>query len=238
MKIDILCIGAHPDDIEISCGGTVIKSVQQGKKVAIVDLTQGELGSRGTVETRYAEAEVASKILGISERINLKMADGFFEINQKNLINLIEQIRYFQPEYVLCNSVYDRHPDHGRGGDLVSRACFLSGLKKIKTTFEDVNQKEWRPKAVYRYIQDKYINPDFIVDISGLEEEKLKAIAAYKTQFYDPNSIESLTPISGENFFDFLKGRWAGFGRSINVEFGEGFNVERPIGIKDINDIF
>lgn len=234
MKVDILGISAHPDDIELSCGGTVIKSVEQGKKVAIVDLTQGELGSRGTIQTRYQEAEEASKILGISDRVNLKMADGFFEINQENLLLVIEQIRYFQPEIILCNSLYDRHPDHGRGGDLVSRASFLSGLQKIKTTLENKEQKPWRPKAVYRYIQDKHIEPDFIVDISGYEDQKLEAIAAYKTQFYDPNSKEVSTPISGKEFFDFLKGRWAGFGRSINKEYGEGFTVERPLGIDDI----
>lgn len=237
MKVDILCFGAHPDDVEISCGGTVIKSVEQGKKVGLIDLTEGELGSRGTIQTRYEEAENASKILGIEIRENLQMPDGFFEINQDNLVKVIEMIRKYQPDIVFCNSVEDRHPDHGRGGDLVSRACFLSGLIKIKTTYEGNEQKAWRPKAVYRYIQDKHIKPDFVVDISGFEERKLEAIAAYKTQFYDPNSKEKETPISGKNFFKFLKGRWADFGRSIQADYGEGFNVERPIGIDDINHI-
>ena len=235
MKVDILCIGAHPDDIELSCGGTILKSVAQGKKVAVVDLTQGELGSRGTIETRYEEAANASEILGIVERVNLKMADGFFEITEANLLKVIEQIRRFQPEYVICNSLYDRHPDHGRGGDLVSRACFLSGLVKIESQHENTPQNPWRPKAVYRYIQDRYIKPDFVVDISDFVDQKIAAIAAYKTQFYDPESKEKETPISGENFFDFLKGRWSDYGRSINVNYGEGFTTERPIGIDDLS---
>lgn len=237
MKVDILCIGAHPDDIELSCAGTILKSIAQGKKVAVVDLTEGELGSRGTVETRYQEAEVASKILGIEKRVNLQIPDGFFEINEENLLRLIVQIRRFRPHIVLCNAKSDRHPDHGRGGDLASRACFLSGLLKIETEFEGEKQEHWRPKAVYRYIQDRHINPDFVVDITEFVEKKIKSIKAYKTQFYDPNNTEIQTPISGENFFRFLKGRWADFGRPINVDFAEGFSVERPPGVQDLNHL-
>ena len=238
MKVDILCIGAHPDDIELSCAGTVLKSVDQGKKVAIVDLTEGELGSRGTIQTRYDEAANASEILGITDRVNLQMPDGFFEITEDNLRKLIIQIRRFQPDIVLCNAVSDRHPDHGRGGDLASRACFLSGLIKIKTEFEGQNQEKWRPKAVYRYIQDRHIDPDFIVDISDYVDQKIESILAYKTQFYNPESKEVDTPISGKNFIEFLKGRWAGYGRSINTEYGEGYTTERTLGVKDLNDLF
>ncbi len=237
MKVDILCISAHPDDIELSCAGTVLKSIDQGKKVAIVDLTEGELGSRGSVKERYQEAADASKILGLSDRVNLQMADGFFEINEENLKRLIVQIRRFQPEIVLCNALSDRHPDHGRGGDLASRACFLSGLIKIETQYEGEKQNQWRPKAVYRYIQDRYMKPDFIVDISEYVDQKIESILAYKTQFYDPNSNEIETPISGKDFIEFLKGRWAGFGRTINVEYGEGFTAERTVGIEDLNHL-
>jgi len=238
MKVDLLCIGAHPDDIELSCGGTILKSVSQGKKVAIVDLTQGEMGSRGTIATRYEEAANASEILGISDRVNLKMADGFFEITQENLLSVVVEIRKFRPTYVLCNALYDRHPDHGRGGDLVSRACFLAGLSKIETEFDLKAQEVWRPKAVYRYVQDVDTKPDFIFDISGFEDRKLEAIAAYKTQFYDPVSTEKETPISGKNFFTILKGKWALAGRYISTEYGEGYNIERPLGIDDLNNLF
>ncbi|MCB0477593.1 MAG: bacillithiol biosynthesis deacetylase BshB1 [Crocinitomicaceae bacterium] len=237
MKVDILCIGAHPDDVELSCSGTVLKSIAQGKKVALIDLTEGELGSNGTIETRYAEAAEASKILGISDRVNLKMQDGFFEITEENLRKLIVQIRRFRPDIVLCNAVSDRHPDHGRGGDLASRACFLSGLVKIKTELEGKTQERWRPKAVYRYIQDRYLKPDFVVDITDFVDQKMASIKAYKTQFYDPKHTGINTPISGENFLTALKGKWADYGRSIGVDYAEGFNVERPMGVEDLSDI-
>jgi bacillithiol biosynthesis deacetylase BshB1 len=234
MKVDILAFAAHPDDIEISASGTLMKHIEMGKTVAIVDLTQGELGSRGTIESRYEEAKKASDIMGVKHRVNLKMADGFFEINQANKIKIIEQIRHFKPEIVLCNAISDRHPDHGRASQLVSEACFLSGLLKIETNFNDQLQEKWRPKAVYHYIQDRYIKPDFVVDVSKYIDKKIEALKAYKTQFFNPALADVKTPISGEDFFDFLKGRWKDFGRDINTEYAEGFTVERVVGVEDI----
>lgn len=238
MKVDILAFAAHPDDIEISCAGTLIKSIrEENKKVAIVDLTQGELGTRGTIETRYSEAMEASRIIGISRRVNLKLPDGFFRHDEESLLLIIEQIRFFQPEIVLANSITDRHPDHGRASKLVSEACFYSGLRKIETTFEGKQQEAYRPKAVYHYIQDRHIEPDFVVDISKYAEEKMNAILAYKTQFYDPESTEPKTPISGKEFKDFLFARMREFGRPVGVEFAEGFTKERYVGVKSLFDL-
>ncbi len=234
-KVDILAIGAHPDDIELSAGGTIIKSVKQGKKVAIVDLTQGELGSRGTIETRYEEAGNATKIMGVDFRENLKLADGFFCEDKQSLLRLIIAIRKYQPNIVLANAIADRHPDHGRASDFISRACFLSGLIKIETKDKGIVQEKWRPKAVYHYIQDRYIKPDFIVDVSAVKNQKFKAILAYKTQFYQKGTQEGPdTPISGEDFLASLEARLVQFGREIGVEYGEGFVSERTIGIDDI----
>jgi N-acetylglucosamine malate deacetylase 1 len=237
MKVDILAFAAHPDDIELSASGTLMQQIALGKTVAIVDLTQGELGSRGTIETRYSEAAEASKIMGISARNNLKLADGFFEQNEQSLQLIIEQIRHFQPEIVLANAIEDRHPDHGKAAKLVSEACFLAGLTKIETTYQGENQAAHRPKAVYHYIQDHFIKPDFVVDVTPFVERKIEAIKAFKTQFFDPNSSEPKTPISGEEFFDFIKGRMLQFGRSIGVKYAEGFTVERPIGVKNLVDL-
>lgn len=237
MKVDILAIGAHPDDIELSASGTIMHQIALGKTVAIVDLTEGELGSRGTAETRYKEAAAASEIMGISDRVNLNLGDGFFELNKENKLRIIEQIRRFQPEVVLVNAYSDRHPDHGRAATLAKDACFLSGLLKIETTLEGVEQEKWRPKAVYGYIQDHHLKPDFIVDISAYVERKLAAIQAYETQFYQPGKEGPKTPISGKDFIDFLKGRWAQFGRTIGVDYAEGFTVDRAIGIDDITTL-
>ena len=233
-KVDILAIAAHPDDVELSASGTILRHIDQGAKVAMVDLTEGELGSRGTSETRYAEAADASKIMGVSYRKNLNLGDGFFDFSQENKIKIIEQIRRFQPEIVLVNAIKDRHIDHGRGSKLAKEACFLSGLRKIETSWQGDSQDSWRPKAVYSYIQDYYVEPDVIVDITPYIDQKIEAIKAYKTQFWDPNSSEPQTPISGENFFDFLKGRWAEYGRLINAKYGEGFSVDRPIGTENL----
>lgn len=234
MKLDILAFAAHPDDVELSCGGTIIKHVKLGYKVGIVDLTQGELGSRGTAETRKVEATDSSKILGLSVRENLKMADGFFEISEENKLKIVQTIRKHQPKIVFANSIHDRHPDHGRASKLVSEACFLAGLAKIITTENGLSQKAWRPEVVYHYIQDHYIKPDFIVDVSDFIDLKIESVKAYKTQFFDPNSSEPPTPISGEDFFEFLKARSREFGRLIKCEFGEGFTVEKPLEIKDV----
>lgn len=234
MKLDILAFAAHPDDVELSCGGTIIKQVKLGYKVGVVDLTQGELGSRGTAETRKIEATNSSKILGLSVRENLKMADGFFEISQENKLKIVQIIRKYQPKVVFANSINDRHPDHGRASELVSEACFLAGLAKIITTENGLTQKAYRPEVIYHYIQDYYIKPDFIVDVSDFIDLKIESVKAYKTQFFDPNSLEPPTPISGEDFFEFLKARSREFGRLIQREFGEGFTVEKPLEIKDV----
>lgn len=237
MKVDILAFAAHPDDIELSAAGTLMKHIAEGKTVGIVDLTQGELGSRGTIETRYEEADAASQIMGISARVNLKMADGFFDNSEENKRLIIEQIRRFQPTIVLANAIEDRHPDHARAAKLVSDACFLAGLRKFETVWEGEVQPSHRPKAIYHYIQDHYLKADFCVDVTEFVERKIEAIRAYKTQFYDPNSKEPVTPISGEEFFDFIKGRMMQYGRPIGARYAEGFTVERELGINSFDDL-
>jgi bacillithiol biosynthesis deacetylase BshB1 len=229
-KLDILVFAAHPDDVELACSGTVLKHISLGYKVGIVDLTKGELGTRGSAEIRTAETKVASELLGIHIRENLGFRDGFFEIDEIHLLKVVEVIRKYQPNIILANAASDRHPDHKRAGDLVSRANFLSGLLKVQTE----NQTHWRAKAVYRYIQDNYMEPDFVVDISGFETKKLDAIKAFKSQFYDPNSNEPSTPISREDFLEFVLARAKQFGRPINAEYGEGFTVERYIGVDNL----
>lgn len=234
---DILAFAAHPDDVELSCAGTLMKHIEAGMSVGIVDLTQGEMGSRGTIETRYSEAADASKIMGVSERVNLKMADGFFEINEKNKRLIVEQIRRFRPKIVLVNAVSDRHPDHGRGSQLVSEACFLAGLRRVETSFDGQNQEAYRPEVVYHYIQDYHIQPDFVVDVTDFVDRKIEAIKAYKTQFYDPNSTEPQTPISGEDFFEFITSRMREFGRTAGVKYAEGFTVERYPKVDFLTDL-
>lgn len=236
-KVDILAIGAHPDDVELSCSGTLMKHIDAGYSVAIVDLTEGELGSRGTVETRYREAADAGSIIGIQNRENIQLKDGFFEETQEQLLKLIVQIRRFQPQIVLANAVSDRHPDHGRGSDFISRACFLSGLLKIETEWKGEKQEKHRPKAVYHYIQDRYIHPHLVVDITEYAERKMKSILAYKTQFYDPNSDAPKTPISGKDFMDFIQSRWRDVGRLAGYEMGEAFTVERAPGVKNLLEL-
>ena len=234
MKLDILAFSAHPDDIEISCGGTIIKQIQLGKNVGIVDLTQGELGTRGSADLRLIESNKASKLLGLSIRENLKMEDGFFDDSKKNKLKIVSAIRKYKPDVVLANSIYDRHPDHGRGSKLVSDSCFLAGLSKVLTFEDNETQNAWRPKTIYHYIQDYYIKPDFIVDISDVINHKIDCIQAYKTQFWDPQSNEPETPISGIEFFDFIKARAREYGRLINTEFAEGFTVEKPLKLTDL----
>lgn len=236
-KLDILAFAAHPDDVELSCGGTLIKHIAMGYSVGIVDLTQGELGTRGTADTRKSEADGAGKIIGISARENLMMSDGFFENNIENKLKIIAAIRKYQPDVVFANAIRDRHIDHGRASSLVEDACFLSGLTKVETIFDNKIQKAWRPKVVYHYIQDRFIIPDFVIDISNHWEHKLKAIRAFKTQFHDPESTEPQTPISGLDFMEFLESRAREFGRYIGAEFGEGFTVSRPAGVPDITKL-
>lgn len=235
MKLDILAIGAHPDDVELGCGATIAKEIANGKKVGIIDLTQGELGTRGTAETRFEEAENASKVLGVSMRLNLKFADGFFDNDKTHQLVLINKIREYQPEIVICNAIDDRHIDHSKGSKLVSDACFLSGLVKIETKTETGElQRAWRPKHVYHYIQWKNLEPDFVVDVSEFMETKMKAVLAYKTQFYDANSKEPETPISSKNFTDSILYRARDLGRLVGVEYAEGFNVERFIAVDSL----
>ena len=234
VKLDILAIAAHPDDIELSCAGTLIKHKLQGKKTGILDLTRGELGSRGNSEIRQQEAMKSAEILNLDARVGLDLGDGFFEENEESLKEVITHIRRFQPEIVLCNAISDRHPDHGRASQLVSRACFLSGLKKVVTVFKDEVQDDWRPKSVYHYIQDRAINPDFIVDVTEVYETKIKSISAFSSQFFDPESSEPETPISSLDFWNYIEARARSHGRLINVKYGEGFTVERPLGVSDL----
>ena len=236
--IDILAFGAHPDDVEISAGGTIAKHIAMGKKVALVDLTRGELGTRGTAETRDVEAKNASLVLGIQDRVNLDLGDGFFEHNEANLRKVIACIRYFRPTLVLANSIMDRHPDHAKGAKLVADACFLSGLPKIITHWDEKPQEAWRPKNLFHYIQDRYIKPDFAFDVSPFVEKKFEALKCYKTQFYDPNSEEPETPISGKSFFDFLESRMRDVGRELQAEYAEGFICSRLAGIQSFDDLF
>ena len=238
MKLDILAIGAHPDDIELSCSATLAKEIANGRKVGIIDLTRGELGTRGTAETRDEEAAIAAEILGVHTRDNLKFADGFFVNDKKHQLKLIEQIRHFRPEIVICNAIEDRHIDHGRGSQLVSDACFLSGLRKIETSFDKVGkQNPWRPKAVYHYIQWKDITPDIVVDVTGFMDKKMASVKAYKTQFFDPDSKEPQTPISTANFTDSIIYRARNLGRLIGTEYGEGFTVERYPAVDSLFDL-
>lgn len=237
IELDILVFAAHPDDAELSVSGTIMKHIDAGLKVGIVDLTRGELGSRGTIETRYSEAADASKLMNLSARHNLQLADGFFEINEESKRLVIEQIRRFRPKIVMANALTDRHPDHGRGGKLVSEACFLSGLVKIDTSWEGEKQQAHRPEVVYHYIQDFYIKPDFVVDVTPYFERKIEVIKAFKTQFYDPESEEPKTPISGEDFFRFIESRMMEFGRPAKVKYAEGFTVERFMNINSLLDL-
>lgn len=237
MKLDILAFGAHPDDVELACAGTILKEIALGKKVGIVDLTRGELGTRGSAEIRDREAINAAKILGVSVRENLEMRDGFFVNDEKHQLEIIKMIRKYQPEIVLCNAIDDRHIDHAKGSKLVSDACFLSGLIKIETIVKGEKQAAWRPKLVYHYIQWKNIEPDFVVDITGFTDKKIEAISAYGSQFYDANSNEPESPITSKNFFESLNYRSRDLGRLVGVEHAEGFTVERYLAVNSLGDL-
>ena len=237
MKVDILAIGAHPDDVELGCGGTLAKIIEEGKSVAVVDLTQGELGTRGTNITRAAEAAEASKILGISARENLKFPDGFILNTQEYQLEIVKKVRKYQPEIVFANAIEDRHPDHAKAAKLVSDACFLAGLVKIETESEGEKQTQWRPKHVFHYIQWKNIEPDFVVDISAFMEKKIEACLAYKTQFYDPKSTEPVTPIATKDFLESLTYRAQDLGRLSGVDFAEGFTTEKLLAFKNFDGI-
>ena len=232
MKLDILVFGAHPDDVELGCGGTVIKEVKAGKKVGIIDLTRGELGTRGTAETRTAETKLATEIMGVAIRENMNFKDGFFKDDEGHKLALIEKIRKYQPEIVITNAVSDRHPDHGRGSEITVDACFLSGLEKIETS-----QKVWRPRAIYHYIQFNNLTPDVVVDISEEMGEKLNAVKAYSTQFFNPESNESETIISSMGFLDSVSYRAKDLGRQANCEYAEGFLAHQIPKVDSLLDI-
>jgi len=235
MKVDILAFGVHPDDVELGCSGTLITAVAQGKKVAVVDLTRGELGTRGTAETRDAEAATAAGIMGIHARENLAMADGFFQHDEAHVKKVITVIRKYKPEIILCNAPEDRHPDHGRSSALVSDAAFLSGLRKIETEYEGSKQEYWRPSYVFHYIQDRYLKPDFLFDISDAYEQKIKAVLCYTTQFNTTDKSEPETYISNPDFLDVIKARALMFGKRIGIQYAEGYLTTKMIGVKSFD---
>lgn len=237
MKCDFLAIGAHPDDVELGCGGTIIKLISEGKTVNVIDLTEGELGTRGTPETRAQEAAEAAKLLGLTARENLKMKDGFLNNSEYYQLKIVEKIRKYKPTIVLANAIDDRHPDHAKAAKLVSDACFLAGLKKIETFEEGVLQEAWRPKHIFHYIQWKNVVPEFVIDISGFMDKKIEACLAYKTQFYNPESKEPLTPIATKDFLESLTYRAQDLGRLSGVEYAEGFTTEKLIALKNFDGI-
>ncbi|OIQ38716.1 MAG: bacillithiol biosynthesis deacetylase BshB1 [Bacteroidetes bacterium MedPE-SWsnd-G1] len=237
MKLDILAIGAHPDDVELGCGATIAKEIFLGKKIGVLDLTRGELGTRGSAEIRDKEAANSAKILGLEVRENLGLADGFFQNTKENQLKIIEILRKYKPTMVLCNAIDDRHIDHGKGSKLVSDACFLSGLRKIETELDGEKQESWRPKHVYHYIQWKNIEPDFVIDVSGFIDKKVESVKAYSSQFFDANSKEPSSPISSKNFLDSITYRAQDLGRLIGVAHAEGFTVERFVAVNKLDDL-
>ncbi|RZL50894.1 MAG: bacillithiol biosynthesis deacetylase BshB1 [Pedobacter sp.] len=237
MKLDILVFAVHPDDAELGCSGTILKHIALGKKVGIVDFTRGELGTRGTAETRDEEAAESSKILGLHARENLRFRDGFFQNDEAHRLAVIKMVRKYQPEIILTNALHDRHPDHGRAGDLANDAIFLSGLIKIQTELDGVNQQAWRPRLVLQYIQDRYIKPDIIVDISEYIDKKKDSIRAFKTQFDSPDENEPQTYISSPEFLDSVIGRARELGKQIGVQYGEGFTSRKLLGVQNVFDL-
>ncbi|MCB0655502.1 MAG: bacillithiol biosynthesis deacetylase BshB1 [Saprospiraceae bacterium] len=234
MKVDILAIGVHPDDVELCCSGTLFAHKDQGYTIGLLDLTRGELGTRGTAEIRMAEAAHAAKLLGARFRKNAGLADGFFEINEASIRPIIEVVRFCQPQIVMANALRDRHPDHGRASTLIEQACFLAGLHRIETSYDGQKQIRWRPKAIYHYIQDFQLTPDLVVDITAQMDRKMESVMAFKSQFYDPNSSEPASPISGKDFMEYVRSTATVMGRRIGAEYGEGFNVVRPVGVRDL----
>lgn len=238
MKLDILAFASHPDDVELGCAGTLIAHIAAGKRAGIVDLTEGELGTRGTPETRLQEAAAAAAIMGIAVRDNLGMADGFFLNDREHQLQVIRKIRQYRPEIVLANAIHDRHPDHGRGSELVTEACFKAGLKMISTEDEEGNEQEaWRPKAIYHFIQDRLITPDIVVDVTPFWEKKMETIRAFKSQFYNPNDPSPNTHISSPDFLGFVESRAQELGHAIGVKYGEGFTTDRLIGTRSLFDL-
>jgi len=237
MKLDILVFAVHPDDAELGCSGVLLKEIALGKKVGIIDLTRGELGTRGTAEIRANEAADAAKILGIHVRGNLSMRDGFFRNDEMHQLQVIEMIRKYQPEIVITNALHDRHPDHGRAGDLVNDAIFLSGLPKIATTYEGAQQQAWRPRLLLQFIQDYYIKPDIIIDVTEFWDQKMKSVLAYKTQFHNPDLAEEQTYISSPEFLKIVESRAREFGKYINATFAEGFTCRKLLGVDNLSQL-
>ncbi|ALL07868.1 bacillithiol biosynthesis deacetylase BshB1 [Pedobacter sp. PACM 27299] len=237
MKLDILVLAVHPDDAELGCSGTIAKHIALGKKVGIVDFTRGELGTRGSAEIRDEEAADSAKILGLHARENLRFRDGFFTNDEAHQLAIIRMIRKYQPELILTNALHDRHPDHGRAGDLSNDACFLSGLPKIHTELDGIAQEAWRPRLVLQYIQDRYIEPDIIIDITPFIQTKIDSIKAFKTQFFNPDHEEQETYISSPEFFDSVIGRAREFGKSIGATYGEGFTSRKLLGVNNLFDL-
>lgn len=236
-KLDALVISAHPDDMELSCSGTVASLVSEGYKVGALDMTRGELGTRGNEEIRAKEADAATGILGLTLRENAGLPDGFFANDKESQVAIAGYIRKYQPAIVITNAIEDRHPDHGKASGLTSDACFIAGLSKLPITVNDETLKPWRPAAVYHYIQSNYIVPDLIVDISNFWDVKLESIKAFKSQFYDPNSNEPDTYISSPHFLEFIEARCKQWGQAIGTNYGEGFTVERHIGVRNLFDL-
>jgi len=237
MKLDILVFAVHPDDAELGCSGTILKHISQGKKVGIVDFTRGELGTRGTAETRDLEAAASAQILGLHARENLSFKDGFFKNDEAHQLEIIKMVRKYQPEIILTNALHDRHPDHGRAGDLANDAIFYSGLRKIETTLDGIAQQEWRPRLVFQYIQDRYIKPDIIVDISDFMDKKIESIRAFKTQFDSPDESEPQTYISSPEFLESVIGRARELGKNIGTQYGEGFTSRKLLGISNLFEL-
>jgi len=237
MKLDVLAFGVHPDDVELCCAGTLMVEMKKGKKTGIIDLTRGEMGTRGNAETRKVEAEKAAEILGVHIRENLGMRDCFFENDEAHRLQVIQKIRQYRPDIVFCNAVEDRHPDHGRAAMLVKESCFLSGLIKINTSLDGVQQEAWRPKHVIHYIQDRYLKPDFVVDITEMYERKMQSVLAYSTQFYNPGLNEPETYISTPAFMESIESRNKIFGRMIGVGYAEGFMTDQMPGVRSVFDL-
>lgn len=237
MKLDILVFAVHPDDAELGCSGTILKHIAMGKKVGIIDFTRGELGTRGTAETRDLEAADSAKILGLHARENLKFRDGFFKNDEAHQLEVIKMVRKYQPEIILSNAIYDRHPDHGRACDLVNDAVFLSGLLKIETQLDGKAQVAWRPKLVLQYLQDKYIKPDVIIDVSDFMDKKLESIRAFKTQFHSEDNHEPQTYISTPEFLESVVARSQEMGKNIGAKYGEGFTSYKLLGVDSLFDL-
>ena len=238
IKLDILAVGVHPDDVELSASGTLLRQISLGNSVGLLDLTRGELGTRGSATIRTEEAMTAAKMMGAKVRVQLDLEDGFFTQNRDNLLKIIQVIRTYRPEIILANALDDRHPDHGRAAKLTADACFLSGLIKVETqNTEGGLQEPWRPKNIYHYIQDRVLKPDFAIDMTDFVDKKFELIGAYKSQFFNPNSDEPMTPISSASFLEAIRGKDANFGRSIGVHYAEGYNVARTVGITDLFDL-